>query len=914
MFRIRDRDHQQQGAPRMRRITCALWLAAVCGLSAGAQAIRFAAPTDFQTHFEPNPGASPDSGSRDGWESFPLSQEAGYDPSIQPETKNGESVLARELAATRDGFFQLGFIRRVHLLSGEHASIRFRLRAPYLNHGTPAHLHIFRGEADEQHDFSLDSADWQQFSTQLNASATPITAVAIAVDFPNAIHTRPERVLLTDLHLQALATKHIAITQPSSLWDATRELFYLRHSVRPGDEISLQTDSAAHWEFLSPNGKVAASGQGSAPRYRLPLGAEPGVWKIHLEDASAESTALLLVRPATSRGLIFDTPPAITPTVLASIRERKAQLEKLTTPDAGRNIAEMDKEFLLPGLPSYFAELLQPSELALMDAMLFRATGDRAALEQARLLLRTMASWPTWVHPWFPAHGYHSYYPVGLMTKYIVMAEEFLGTDLPPEERSTLERSLLALSVKPVYEEYVLEDRLQFNHSNWIGNTVGGALLAALISNDPAAAGYALGLFVKERDHVNAAYTRDGSYGEGITYHRFDLETTELAAAASKRLLGVSLDEPLLHGERYMRYAAYGPSELLDYGDSHVDLKPANVFAYIAALNQSDTTTDFYFRYREEGTAQILPRVLWESQIKPVAPPAPGPPSAVFAGRGIAILRDSWRPSSMVLSMRAGRNFNHNHADQGSIFYADHGTIWLGEAGYADYYKDLHYNTFNTQAIGHNTLLIDGNPESQVLPGNDVFGTAPRFVRTLLDEKTSVVQADLTAVYPALTHYTRTLIRFADGPTVIVDDVLAATPHTFTTVWHPEQKTTTFPSKENHLLLSNETAQLDIRSFADTGITSALRPSPFPLALYDRSEHGPVLAPVQFEVSTEHLEKSALLVTIISPHPAEITWKTAGDAHVLTLGHWTLSLARDEQKSLQITTRSTDRENKNSRP
>jgi hypothetical protein len=539
-----------------------------------------------------------------------------------------------------------------------------------------------------------------------------------------------------------------------------------------------------------------------------------------------------------------------------------------------------------------------------MDAMDFRATGDRAALKQAQSLLSTMAAWPVWVHPWFPAHGYHSYYPVGLMTKHIVMAEQFLGPDLSASDRATLGRSLLALAVQPAYEEYVHEDRLQFNQSNWIGNTVGGALLAALASNDPDAAGFALGLFIKERDHIATAYLPDGSYGEGITYHRFDFETTELVAAASKRLLGISLDKAFLNGERYMRYAAFSPTELLDYGDSHVNLQPSNVFAYVAALNRSAATTDFYFRYRDEGTTQILPRVLWESQIKPVAAPDPGPPSILFADRGIVILRDSWQPDSTVIAMRAGRNFNHNHRDQGSVFYAAHGILWLGEAGYADYYKDPNYNTFNTQAIGHNTLLVDGNPESQVLPGNDVLGRAPQFTHTSFTGQTEIAQADLTLVYPTLTRYTRTLIHITDSLTVVLDDIASAVPRTFTDVWHPEQETT-FNAETNSLALSHGSDQLELRTFADTPITSAVVRSPFPLTSYERSEHGPIRAPQQLEVSTARPANQALLVTVLQPHPANAaTWKPEGAGYVLTAGGWTVHIARTTQHRLAITARS----------
>jgi hypothetical protein len=183
-------------------------------------------------------------------------------------------------------------------------------------------------------------------------------------------------------------------------------------------------------------------------------------------------------------------------------------------------------------------------------------------------MLREVASWQQWIHPWFPAHGYHSYYPLGIMTKNIVMAEQFLGNALPADLKRTLDAALLQQSIMPIYEEYLVEDRLQFDVSNWIGHTVGGALLAALQSDNPDIAGYALALYAKERRHIESAYTADGSYGEGISYHRFDFETTALVAAAAKEQLGVSFDIQLARPQRYFRYATYGKNSLEDFGDS----------------------------------------------------------------------------------------------------------------------------------------------------------------------------------------------------------------------------------------------------------------------------------------------------------------------------------------------------------
>jgi hypothetical protein len=868
----------------------------------------YMAAAEYRSHFEPNPGASPESGSRDGWESYPISQETGYDPSIQPETSNGESVLVRDLAPTHDGLFQLGFIRRLNMVSGADASMRFRLRAPYLAHPAAVHVSVFRGGKEERHDAILQGPDWQEIAMPIDPSSAPITAVAMSVDFADAVKGRLEKVMLRDVRLKALTTKRIALIQPQTLWDASRELYYLQSSVLAGADLSIEADvektSSAHWSLTAPAGQTVAQGSGGRIRHHFAVSDEPGIWTVHISDDHAVSTALLLLRSAQPRGLLFDRSPAISSDLLKSIRERRALLEKTTDAAAGMNVAKMDPHWLLPGLPSYFSIILQPSELAMLNAMEYRATGDRAALSRSRELLGNIVRWPLWVHPWFPAHGYHSYYPVGIMTKYVVMAEQFLGDDLAIEDRRGLDRSLMELSVKPIYEEYVLEDRLQFNTSNWIGNTDGGALLAALQSEDPNAAGYAIGLFVKDRDHVKAAYTSDGGYGEGVTYHRFDLEMTTLVAETAKRLLGTSIDGPLLDGDRYMRYASYGKDGLLDYGDSHVDITPSNVFAYIAAQNRSADMTDFYYKYRDEGTAQIISRVLWEPKIKAAGAPAATPTSRLFEQRGIAVLRDSWSSDATVIAMRAGKNFNHNHADEGSVFYAHNGTLWLGEAGYADYYKDPSYSTFNIQAIGHNTLLVDGNGESQALPGNDVFGTYPTFTHSLIGKEASFVQADLTSTYGGvLQRYTRSLIYRVNGPLIVIDDVESKSPHIFTQVWHPEHEVAAFDPPLNRFLLTDGHTQLEVRSFGAGGLASVKRLSPLPLTSYEQAERGSIKLPVQFAISSRNPSTSGTIVTMIQPRvdgetgPEPAKWEEVPGGSLLRIGSSGLRISHERTEA-----------------
>ena len=415
---------------RLRSCLALLSLATLCVVSTRAQdgidRSRLGSVT-YRSHFQPNPGAAPDSGSRDGWESFPISQEAGFDPTINSQTSGGESALVREVAPTKDGPFQLGFIRRLHLVAGEGAWIRARIRAPYAVGSTNVVVSIFRGEHEERHTVIITGGAWQQIICPILENPAFITTVAITAEFLHASHDRVERFLIEDVRLKALGVRRVNIVTPEFLWDASRELAYFKRTLHPGESlgvvVSVKGHTEIHWELISPEGKTAANGIGANASYNFAISDPIGIWTLHLFSRDAQTSALLLVQPNKREGLLFDQPPAISAALLTSIRERRSVLEKTTHPESGMNIDSLDSHWLLPGLPSYFAITLQSSELAMLYAMEFRATGDTSARKHACKLLQSIAGWRMWVHPWFPAHGYHSYYPVGIMTKYVVIAE-----------------------------------------------------------------------------------------------------------------------------------------------------------------------------------------------------------------------------------------------------------------------------------------------------------------------------------------------------------------------------------------------------------------------------------------------------------------------------------------------------------
>jgi len=167
--------------------------------------------------------------------------------------------------------------------------------------------------------------------------------------------------------------------------------------------------------------------------------------------------------------------------------------------------------------------------------------------------------------------------------------------------------------------------------------------------------GYALGLYTKQRDHLDATYTSDGSYGEGTSYMKFDMQTTSLVAAASKRHLGLNDDAPLIRSYKYLYYTSFGKGEALDHGDSHASLHPFGVFAYAASQNSDPLLNRIYLDNKDAGAGSLLSRILWEDKIRELPAPALLPRSAVFsirAGSFYAAVGNPTRRSSTCVRRR----------------------------------------------------------------------------------------------------------------------------------------------------------------------------------------------------------------------------------------------------------------------
>ncbi|MGH9767349.1 MAG: heparinase II/III domain-containing protein [Blastocatellia bacterium] len=662
--------------------------------------------------------------------SYPPAQDVGYEPSLTPTTDfdaPGGRALMRVWKPNRAGALRFGFIRQTFLVMSEGAKLEFAYR---LNHAAPNdNLEIGVAGADGcryvkripastkgWNKAEIPLSEFRCANGQALKTGVGIEAVYIVADLKRADADIAYRFIIDDVALSAgrieAEAKAIALRAPSA-------------GVHP------------HLYF-SASDRAKLIERARQPRFAK-------LWE-HLQTAAKNTRG---TGDLAHGGAVFEM---------------------------------LDKEYLLPSLLGYFGAMNQARARIAHNALVAYLNDDAKARKSAILAMLDVARWSRWEPPWFTAHGQHTYYPAGQLAAEVAFGYDLLYEHLTESERALVRRALIEKSIIPTFKEYVADNRIMANTSNWIAHTVGGALIAAAaIAGDVKAAEangrfeiYLNGLLRKFEGHLAASYLPDGSYGEGISYQEFDLETTALALVALDRVFGIDWRQRsrVIESLAFPLYTLARPtSASLDMGDSHPP--SGRTIAPLIAQAKDPTLRWFYDQFPHSEIRDFL---FFDDSIKPQAPQLPT--SRIFRDKGNAVFRTGWGADDSVFLFRAGPNFNHNHADQGSFLLTAFGEPLVTEAGWSHYYNDPYYATFFTQAIGHNAVLVDGDPESQTIADTPRFAALnayPRITDAITSEFYDAVGSDLTPVYQdRLSRYTRRVVFVKPHYFVVFDDLAAA--------------------------------------------------------------------------------------------------------------------------------------------
>jgi len=234
------------------------------------------------------------------------------------------------------------------------------------------------------------------------------------------------------------------------------------------------------------------------------------------------------------------------------------------------------------------------------------------------------------------------------------------------------------------------------------------------------------------------------------------------------------------------------------------------------------------------------------------------------------VFRSGWTADDMVFLFRAGPNFNHHHMDEGSFLLTAHGEVLVSEAGWSDYYKDPYYATFFTQAIGHNTVLVGDNPESQSIPDTLQFkalNSYPRITDSLTSEFYDSVRSELASVYKdRLASYARSIVFVKPNYFVVFDDLKAnSAGERFDFLLHLPNRDKI--KVENLTAVYNgEKASLAVRSFPSNVSKLSVNDGRIPYHIF--SARTPAETPAQpayLSFKTVNAAKETQFLTVIAP-------------------------------------------------
>ncbi len=879
------------------------------------------------------------------WASYPPAQDVGYEPSLSPTSDYGAPggrALMRVIKPNRAGPQRFGFIKKVGIKIAGDSSLRFtyRLNSP-ANEATIAMGLAAKGGRLYTAETVAKTNDWTVANFSLSEFrgaqlGTEVEAVYLMAVIPNANGDFTYRFIIDDVTITAMRDSRFDVKFPQTeVVDPWPSLISGR-SFHSEDIIAVEAKGPApltrvECSLETPEGRIiktenlyddATHGDAKARDgtwsnnavYTLRSSDPNGVWLVKLSGSNSEGQSVntsirMLVRPSlvgTHPRLFFDAADR----QRLIDRSRDPKLATLwsylqTTAKSARESGELahggkvfemlDTEYLLPSLLGYFDVLNRARTRIAYNAFEAYVTGNNEARSAAKAALLDVAQWKRWEPPWFRAHGQHTYYPAGLLAADVALGYDLLYADLSENERSIVRRALIEKAIIPTFKEYVADNRVMANTSNWIAHTVGGALIAAAsiasdldqVENDGRFEIYVGGLLRKLEDHIAASFLADGSYGEGISYHEFDVETLGPALVALRRAFGIDYFQRtrVLDSLTYPLYTLAQPvSGSLDMGDTH---PPAGHGIPALVFQSKDPVVRWY--YSQFDRPSLNKFIFYDDSVKPQVPAQPT--SRIFWEKGNAVFRSGWGKDDLIFLYRAGPTFNHNHADQGSFLLNAFGESLVSEAGWSDYYKDPYYASYFTQAVGHSSVLVDGDPESQDIADTPQFAALnryPRITDAITSEFHDSVSSELASVYKGrLDRFTRRIVFVKPHYFVIFDDLeVNGAPARFDWLLHLPNHSSVETGGDLAVYRGKQ-AVLAVRAFAPNQFEMNLRRGHVPYPEFAARTPATLPAePAYLDLSTGQMSSTNFLAVLIPARTAETAKSLASSMSQIKDNNW----------------------------
>ncbi|MFC1509867.1 heparinase II/III family protein, partial [Candidatus Omnitrophota bacterium] len=376
--------------------------------------------------------------------------------------------------------------------------------------------------------------------------------------------------------------------------------------------------------------------------------------------------------------------------------------------------------------------------------------------------------------------------------------------------------------------------------SNHIAVIVSGLGLAATAiygddPENPSLEPYLSGILAKMKDFMDKTYFPEGSYGEPYTYQAMASRDLTETLCALERNFGIDYTSTTDLKDLYIYplYATHSNGRYQDFGDVSLWYgRTQTHFQWLAYKMKNPWTYAYVKPFWDSGRGGFTGYLWYTDGITPRYRDEL-PTSKLFADKGNMIMRSDWKDDGSIMIFKCGPNSNHYHLDQGTFVIMTNGQELLSDAGHSDgYYSNLYYPCYYTQAIGHNVMLVDKNPESQGIAdyenGVAALRDYPQITRHFASDIADNVEGDLTTVYKGvLSAYTRSLLYMKPDILYVFDKVNSDNGHEYNWLFHAEhsdgKNAITF--KDNRVTIIRSKANLTMDVIAPRIASHTIRDS-----------------------------------------------------------------------------------------
>ncbi len=446
------------------------------------------------------------------------------------------------------------------------------------------------------------------------------------------------------------------------------------------------------------------------------------------------------------------------------------------------------------------------SSIAEAGALRYAFTGDETAGRKACEALVKLCSFERWNHPWQLARGNHTYYPVGYTTGQAGIAFDLAYPLMTHEERRIAREGIMDKGIMPFYRDMVEMNRMPSSVTNHIAVIVANCAIAgtAIYGEDPdnpCLEPWFSGVLAKMKRFIDRTYYPDGSYGEPMGYENMATRDIVESLHVLERMFGIDYTTTTNIKEiwRYPIHGAFSDGTVPDFGDVHLGARwgwSGNPFLWLTYRMQNPWTAHYVQPALQTGRAHLFDW-LWYTTGLETKSREQLIPSHHFPVKGTMFLRTGWEDEGSIMVFKSGPNSNHYHLDQGSIILMTNGELLLSEAGlesvrgFHAYYSNPYFPAYDTQAMGHNVMVIDGDPESQMPAhyrnGIESLSTWPEIRHSFAGWHVDEVEGDLACVYKGkVSEYTRSILFVKPDIYVLYDRVRSPEEHAYSWIFHAE--------------------------------------------------------------------------------------------------------------------------------